>query len=159
MVFVKTPDEEGWYWVLEGSGDWWLAHLSLQGDDPSVWVVSASGVRGGIGGGNHTCRQWRFIDKGDQGWHNPEAPGDSFEPQEWHGPIKAPGECSEGEVTLLISGADYRRAAAAGQAVVVLCADFRHAEGERGAGRVTVVGVYGRERAYEMVAGVFDAKG
>ena len=111
MRYKRTPDENGWYWIEDEYGEWWMAYLDAESDPQRLTMVDSVV-------GMFTC--WSPVSTATGTIGKRTVKGDA--PIQWIGPIRCPGGVL-GADQAYFSAEDYDKAEATGQSLVMVYVD------------------------------------
>ncbi len=136
MLHTKTPDETGWYWIEDGDGQWLMANLDCDDDEPRLLAAFPAG------------RSWLTLAALAVG-----------AVRRWIGPLSQPAG-DFGSTITEFTIEQHEEAAAEGKALVMAVADFTHCREEAGhGGTVVVTGKMDAEKAMQTTAAIFKNNG
>lgn len=128
-LHLKTPDEQGWYWVKDRDDNWFMAFVDTSAEEVCFWDEQRP-------------------------FHNPFIC--DFESTHlggciaWYGPFVCPGGDFGGD-TVVACEEHHERAKKEKKVIGITHFDFRYCRDEHHGASLTVTGVYTREEAEKRI--------
>lgn len=141
MQHVKTPDEQGWYWV-ENDGEWSMVYLDTSRDELRLLVADTD---------HHDLIECH---EADDGWTADGLWVESY--SRWIGPLECPGGPFHSAIHEF-DAEQHDAAKADGKVLVALVVDFTYADSPQGqliaSGQMTV------DEAWDAIKKTFPKSG
>ena len=139
MRHKKTPDENGWYWIEDECGEWWMAHLDAESDPQRLTLVDPAD------GAVHLLES-----HADGNWNDRQMNVTSDAPTQWIGPIGCPGG-RLGDNGVYFSAEFYDKTEAEGRSLVMVYVDH----GDTLNCASATIGLVSHDESWDLMSRVF----